>query len=128
MNIPVELLYTEEHEWILVESDIATIGISDHAQSELGDVVFVEFPDIGDTLRAGESFGSVESVKAVSEIYTPVSGEVIEVNEILQDSPELVNEDPYGEGWMVRLQIESPGEVDGLMSAEEYRAYLEEEG
>lgn len=127
MNVPDELFYTEEHEWVMVEGETATIGITDYAQEELGDVVFVELPDVGDAFTAKESFGSVESVKAVSEIFSPVSGEVIEVNESLTDAPETVNEDPYGDGWMIRLQLENPGELDSLMSPDDYKEFLKEE-
>lgn len=127
MNVPDDLFYTEEHEWVMVEGDTATVGITDYAQEELGDVVFVELPDVGDAFTAKESFGSVESVKAVSEIFSPVSGEVVEVNESLTDAPETVNEDPYGDGWMIRLQLENPGELDNLMSADDYKEFLKEE-
>ncbi|HSK84310.1 MAG TPA: glycine cleavage system protein GcvH, partial [Rubrobacter sp.] len=104
MNIPEDLQYTKSHEWVLIEGDTATIGITDHAQDELGDVVFVELPDEGATFDAGESFGTVESVKAVSDLYAPVGGEVVEVNSTLEDAPENINEDPYGEGWIVKLR------------------------
>ena len=124
MNIPEDLQYTESHEWVRIEGDTATIGITDHAQDELGDVVFVELPDEGDTFDAGESFGTVESVKAVSDLYTPVGGEVVEVNSALEDAPENINEDPYGEGWIVKLRT-----TDGadLLSPEEYEKVVEEE-
>lgn len=127
MNVPQDLLYSKEHEWVLIEGEIATIGITDHAQQELGDVVFVELPEVEETFSSGDSFGSVESVKAVSELYTPLSGEIVENNEELADSPETVNEDPYGQGWMVRLRMDDPGESDNLMSSEEYIQYLKEE-
>lgn len=127
MNIPEDLLYTPEHEWLLVEEDRVTIGITDHAQQELGDVVFVELPEVGETFGNGEPFGSVESVKAVSEIYTPVTIKILEVNEALAEAPETVNEDPYGKGWMVRARVEDLSQLDELMSAEDYRRYLEEE-
>lgn len=127
MNVPDELFYTEEHEWVMVEGETATIGITDYAQEELGDVVFVELPDVGDAFTAKESFGSVESVKAVSEIFSPVSGEIVETNESLTDAPETVNEDPYGEGWMIRLHLENPKELDALMSPEDYKEFLKEE-
>lgn len=128
MNVPDDLLYTKDHEWVLVEGSSATIGITDHAQDALGDVVFVELPSPDESFSARDVFGSVESVKAVSEIYMPVSGVVATVNEALEDTPELVNSDPYGEGWMVQIRIEDSAELDDLMSAEDYQKFLEEEG
>jgi len=127
MNIPEDLLYTKEHEWVSVEGEVVTIGITDHAQNELGDVVYVELPEKGSRFDAQESFGSVESVKAVSEVYMPVSATVTEVNEDLVDAPEVVNEDPYGEGWMIRARLGDPDEIDELMTADDYREYLKEE-
>ena len=124
MNIPEDLQYTKSHEWVRMEGDTATIGITDHAQDELGDVVFVELPDEGATFDAGESFGTVESVKAVSDLYTPVGGEVVGVNSALEDAPENINEDPYGEGWIVKLR--TTDEAD-LLSPEEYEKVVEEE-
>ena len=124
MNIPEDLQYTKSHEWVRIEGDTATIGITDHAQDELGDVVFVELPEEGDTFDAGESFGTVESVKAVSDLYAPVGGEVVEVNSTLEDAPENINEDPYGEGWIVKLR--TTDEAD-LLSPEEYEKVVEEE-
>ena len=124
MNIPGELEYTKTHEWVKRDGDVATVGITDHAQDELGDVVFIELPEEGATFEAGDSFGTIESVKAVSDLYAPVGGEVVEVNETLNDSPERVNEDPYGGGWMIRLRISGEGE---LLSADEYEKLLEEE-
>ena len=124
MNIPEDLQYTDSHEWVRIEGDTATIGITDHAQDELGDVVFVELPDEGATFDAGESFGTVESVKAVSDLYTPVGGEVVEVNSALEDAPEKINEDPYGEGWIVKLRTTDETE---LLSPEEYEKVVEEE-
>jgi glycine cleavage system H protein len=124
LNVPEELLYTKTHEWVRREDDIAIVGITDHAQDELGDVVFVELPEEGATFSAGDSFGTIESVKAVSDLYTPVGGEVVEVNQTLNDSPERVNEDPYGGGWMIRLRVSEEGE---LLSADEYKKVLEEE-
>ena len=124
MNIPAELEYTKTHEWVRREDDVATVGITDHAQEELGDVVFIELPEEGASFDAGDSFGTIESVKAVSDLYAPVGGEVVEVNETLNDSPERVNEDPYGGGWMIRLRISDEGE---LLSADEYGQLLEEE-
>ena len=124
MSVPEELQYTRSHEWVRTEGDTATIGITDHAQDELGDIVFVELPEEGVTFDAGDSFGTVESVKAVSDLYTPVGGEVVEANEALSDSPEKINEDPYGEGWIVKIQVS--GEAD-LLSASDYEQFLEEE-
>ena len=124
MSVPGDLQYTKSHEWVRVEGDVATVGITDHAQDELGDVVFVELPEKGTSFSAGDSFGTVESVKAVSDLYAPVGGEVVEVNETLNDSPELINEEPYGGGWMIRLRISEDGE---LLSAEEYEKLVEEE-
>jgi glycine cleavage system H protein len=124
LNIPEDLQYTKSHEWVRIEGDTATIGITDHAQDELGDVVFVELPDEGATFDAGESFGTVESVKAVSDLYTPVGGEVVEINSSLEDAPENINEDPYGEGWIVKLR--TTDEPD-LLFPEEYERVVEEE-
>ncbi|MDH3404797.1 MAG: glycine cleavage system protein GcvH [Acidobacteriota bacterium] len=117
---PEAYLYSEEHEWFRVEDDTCVVGITEFAQDELGDVVFVELPKVGATFAAGDEIGSIESVKAVSEIYTAVSGEVVEVNETLADSPEKINEDPHGEGWLVRIKIAAREDLDGLLSAEEY--------
>jgi glycine cleavage system H protein len=125
MNIPAELMYTRTHEWVREEGETATIGITDNAQEELGDIVFVELPETGDTLEAGGTVGSIESVKAVSDVHAPVGGEVVEVNDALVDKPELINEDPYGEGWIVKVR--GSGEGD-LLSAEEYEKFAEEEG
>jgi glycine cleavage system H protein len=124
LNIPEDLQYTKSHEWVRIEGDTATIGITDHAQDELGDVVFVELPDEGDTFDAGESFGTVESVKAVSDLYTPVGGEVTDVNSALEDAPENINEDPYGEGWIVKVRT---SEQADLLSPEEYEKVVAEE-
>ena len=124
MNLPEELQYTRSHEWVRREGDVATVGITEHAQDELGDVVFVDLPEQGASFAAGESFGSVESVKAVSDLYTPVGGEVAEVNSALEDSPEKVNEDPYGEGWILKIQVSEEAE---LLSAAEYEKVVEEE-
>ena len=123
-NIPEGLNYSKDHEWIRVEGQTATVGITDHAQNSLGDVVYVELPKVGDTFGAHEAFGSVESVKAVSELFLPVAGEVTEVNESLTDEPEKVNNDPYGEGWMLRIRLSNRGEVDSLLSAAEYEDYI----
>ena len=124
---PPELLYTKDHEWIRVDESVGTIGITDFAQKELGDVVFVELPKLGDHVSAGESFGTVESVKAVSEIFSPVSGEVSDVNGKLQNNPELINSDPHGDAWLVRVHLADRREIDKLMTADEYEAYIEKE-
>jgi glycine cleavage system H protein len=126
-NVPEDLHYSKDHEWIRVEGDIGTIGITDHAQHSLGDVVYVELPKVGETFSAHESFGSVESVKAVSEIFTPVGGEITETNESLQDEPEKVNTDPYGDAWMIRIRMSNPGEVDSLLNAAEYEDFTKAE-
>ena len=126
-NVPENLQYSKDHEWLRVEGGTGTVGITDHAQNSLGDVVYVELPKVGETFAAHGTFGSVESVKAVSELYLPVGGEVTEVNESLQDEPEKVNTDPYGEGWMVRVRLADKGEVDGLLTAAEYEDYLKSE-
>lgn len=124
MNLPEDLQYTKTHEWVRREGDVATVGITEHAQDELGDVVFVDLPESGATFSAGATFGNVESVKAVSDLNTPVGGEVVEVNSALEDSPEKVNEDPYGEGWLVRIQVSDEGE---LLSAADYQKVVDEE-
>jgi glycine cleavage system H protein len=124
---PPEFLYTKDHEWISVDESVGTIGITDYAQKELGDVVFVELPRPGDHITAAESLGTVESVKAVSEIYSPVSGEVKSVNSKLQNSPELINTDPHGEAWLIRVQLADRSEIDKLMRADEYEAYIKQE-
>ena len=124
MSVPEELQYTRSHEWVRTEGDTATIGITDHAQEELGDIVFVELPDVGATFDVGDAFGTVESVKAVSDLYAPIGGEVVEVNETLNDAPEKINEDPYGDGWIVRLRVSDDGD---LLSSSDYEQLLEEE-
>ena len=121
MNFPNNLRYTSQHEWILVEGSSGKIGVTDFAQSELGDVVFVELPSIGKKVRAGESLGTIEAVKTVSELFSPVSGEVIALNEKLNKTPEIVNKDPYGEGWMVQLRITDAKELESLMNADAYK-------
>lgn len=126
-NVPEDLHYSKDHEWVRVEGDIAIIGITDYAQNSLGDVVYVELPKAGDEFSANEPFGSVESVKAVSEMFNPVSGEIVEINESLADEPDKVNTDPYGEGWMIRVRMASPGEVDSLLSAAEYEDFTKAE-
>lgn len=123
-NIPENLRYSKDHEWVSVDGENATIGITDYAQQQLGDVVYVELPKAGETFSEHEAFGSVESVKAVSEIFTPISGEVTEVNDGLNDTPEVVNADPYEGGWMVKLKMSNAGEIDALLSAAEYEEYL----
>jgi len=127
MDFPEELKYTEEHEWVLIEDDIATIGITDFAQDQLGDVVFVELPAVGDELEAGKTFGVVESVKAVSDIYAPMTGEVIEINEDLPDEPETLNTSPYEDGWLVKIRIANPEEADELLDAADYLELLEKD-
>lgn len=124
---PEDLHYTKEHEWLKVSGSIATVGITQYAQGELGDIVYVELPQMGAAVVAGEPFGTVESVKAVSEIYAPVSGEVSEINGALEAAPDAVNRDPYGEGWLIRITLAGPLEKEGLMSAADYRKYLEDE-
>jgi glycine cleavage system H protein len=124
---PEDLHYTKEHEWLKVSGSIATVGITQYAQGELGDIVYVELPQMGAAIVAGEPFGTVESVKAVSEIYAPVSGEVSEINGALEAAPDAVNRDPYGEGWLIRITLAGPLEKEGLMSAADYRKYLEDE-
>ncbi|MEM0939242.1 MAG: glycine cleavage system protein GcvH [Bacteroidota bacterium] len=122
MNIPAELLYTKDHEWVKIEDTIATVGITDFAQGELGDIVYVEIETEGETIDAGEIFGTVEAVKTVSDLFMPVSGEIIEVNEGLESNPESVNTDPYGEGWMIKIKITDKGDL--LISPEDYEAEL----
>lgn len=122
MNFPDNLKYTKDHEWIRVEGDVAFIGVTDFAQRELGDIVYVEIETVGDTLDREEVFGTVEAVKTVSDLFMPVSGEVLEVNENLEDAPEKVNEDPYGAGWMVKIKLSDASELDDLMDAEAYSA------
>jgi glycine cleavage system H protein len=124
---PEDSRYAKSHEYIHVEGDVGTIGITDYAQKELGDVVFVELPQVGTQLELGDELGSIESVKAVSELFAPVSGEVVEVNESLADKPELVNTDPYGDGWMIKIKLAAPDEVDELMNAEDYEDYIQTE-
>ena len=126
-NVPEDLHYSKDHEWVRVEGDVAIVGITDYAQNSLGDVVYVELPKKGEEFATNESFGSVESVKAVSEVFTPISGEVVEVNEQLNDTPEKVNADPYGEGWMVRMRMSNSGEVDSLLTAAEYEDFTKAE-
>ena len=124
MSVPSNLKYTKEHEWIRVEGKSAIVGITDYAQSELGEIVFVEVETIGETLAAGEVFGTVEAVKTVSDLYLPVDGKVLEFNEELEDAPELVNDDAYGKGWMIKLEVINASQLDSLMSASEYEAVI----
>ena len=126
-KIPDDLHYSKDHEWVRVEGNVAVVGITDYAQDSLGDVVYVELPKVGDDFAANESFGSVESVKAVSEVFSPVSGEIVGINESLADSPEQVNTDPYGEGWMIRVEMSKPGEVDSMLTAAEYEDFTKAE-
>ena len=128
MKFPKKLRYTREHEWVLIEGSQATVGITDFAQHELGEVVFVELPKVGDSVTKDEPFGVVESVKAASDVYAPVSGEVTEANDDLVSSPELINDDPYGDAWLIRVEMSDPSEVEQLMSAADYKDYIEEEG
>jgi len=121
---PADYRYTKDHEWIKVEGPVGTIGITDYAQSELGDVVFAELPKLGVTMKAGESFGTIESVKAVSEIFTPVSGEITEINSKLVDTPEIINKDPHGSAWLVKIRLSDPKEVSALMDAAAYESYI----
>ncbi len=126
MNIPSDLKFTKEHEWLKVDGNIATFGISDHAQESLGDIVYVELPEIGQVLKAEEPCAVVESVKAVSDVYAPASGEIIEVNEALNESPERVNSDPYGEGWIAKIRLAGNADLSTLMDADAYASYLED--
>jgi len=121
---PEDFRYTKEHEWVRAQGDTASVGITDHAQSELGDIVYVDLPKVGSKLEAGKSLGSVESVKAVSDIYSPVSGEVTEINELLATAPEKLNGDPHGEAWLVKVRLSAPAEIANLMSAADYQAYI----
>jgi glycine cleavage system H protein len=127
MDIPEDLRYTREHEWARMKGDKVVVGITDFAQDQLGDVVYVELPDVGDAVKKGEAFGVVESTKAVSELFAPVSGKVVEVNDPLSDAPETVNEDAYEEGWMIVIQASDPKELESLMDAKAYRAFVEEQ-
>jgi len=124
MNVPANLKYTKEHEWIRIEGDVAYVGITDYAQSELGEIVFVEVETVGETLKEGEVFGTVEAVKTVSDLYLPIDGEILEFNESLMDAPELVNDDPYNDGWMVKVAVSDATQADNLLSAVEYEALI----
>ncbi|MDF2536175.1 MAG: gcvH [Bacillales bacterium] len=127
MSIPRELRYSEDHEWVKVDGEKCFIGITDHAQHELGDIVFVELPEVGDEIKAGEPFGSVESTKAVSELFAPISGKVVEINEDLMDNPNYANESPYEKAWMIAVEADDLSEIDGLMDADQYTAMISEE-
>ncbi len=124
MNVPGNLLYTKDHEWLRVEGDMAYVGVTDFAQGELGDVVFIEIETLGETLAREEVFGTIEAVKTVSDMFMPVAGEIVEVNPALEDSPDVVNKDPYGKGWMVKIKMSDPAETANLLSAEKYSALL----
>lgn len=125
MEFPEEVKYTEEHEWVMIEGDVVTIGITDFAQDQLGDVVFVELPEVGEQLQSGKPFGVVESVKAVSDVYAPVTGEVVEVNDNLPDDPEMINNSPYDEGWMLKIKLSDSTQLDELMDVDAYQAFIE---
>ncbi len=124
MNLPSELKYTKDHEWVKVEGDVATVGITDFAQSELGDIVYVDVDTLDETLNAEEVFGSVEAVKTVSDLFMPLSGEIVEFNETLEDEPELVNSDPYGQGWMIKIKLSDASQVEGLLDATAYQELI----
>lgn len=126
MDIPSDLKYSKTDEWVRLEGDVATIGITDYAQSELGDIVYLELPEPGRILQEEEMFGTVESVKAVADLYSPLAGEVIEANPIVTDRYELLNQDPYGEGWLVKIKLSDPSQVESLLTAEQYQAFIEE--
>jgi glycine cleavage system H protein len=127
MNFPEDLKYTREHEWCRVQGNRAVVGITDHAQDQLGDIVYVELPEVGDGVKKGESFGVVESTKAVSELFSPVTGKVVEVNDPLSDAPETINEDPYEEGWLIQVEVSDPADLKDLMDAAAYQKFIEEE-
>ena len=124
MNVPANLLYTKDHEWLRVEGEFGYIGVTDFAQGELGDVVFVEIETVGETLKKEEVFGTIEAVKTVSDMFMPVGGEILESNPAIEETPDVVNKDPYGKGWMVKIKITDPSELSGLLSAESYKALL----
>ncbi|MFZ4725831.1 MAG: glycine cleavage system protein GcvH [Paludibacter sp.] len=124
MNVPVNLKYTNEHEWIRVEDEFAYVGITDYAQSELGEIVFIEVETLGEKLSAGDVFGTVEAVKTVSDLYLPIDGEILEFNEELIETPEMLNDDPYNDGWIIKISINNPGQLDALLSATEYEALI----
>jgi glycine cleavage system H protein len=124
MELPKELYYTDEHEWVLVEDNIATIGITDYAQGELGDIVFVELPNVDDEVKQADPFGTIEAVKAVSDLFSPVSGKIVGVNEMLQDQPEIINANPYDDGWMIKVELSDVSELDSLLSVDEYKEQI----
>jgi len=124
LNIPENLLYTSEHEWIKIDGEIATIGITDFAQSELGDIIYLEFPDLNSVFKMGDIFGTIEAVKTVSDLYMPIDGEICEINDILNDNAEKVNKDPYKDGWMVKIKIDKDVDLDGLLNAEKYNQLI----
>ena len=124
MSSPNELKYTEDHEWVKIDGDIAIIGITDHAQSELGDIIFIEFPEVNNRIEKTEPFGTIEAVKTVADLFAPISGKILEINEALEDSPELVNSDAYGEGWVVKVSIDNPNELKELLSSENYEKLI----
>lgn len=126
MEFPEDLRYSKEHEWVLVEGNVATVGITDYAQDQLGEIVYVELPEVGEKVSKDDAFGVVESVKTVSDVYAPVSGTVLEVNDDLPGNPELLNDDPYGDGWMLKIEMSDPDELEDLMTAEEYERYIAE--
>lgn len=125
-KVPDELKYSEQHEWLALDGDVGTIGVTDYAQSQLGDIVFVELPQVGDVLEKGQSFGTIEAVKTVEELYTPIAGEVIEVNDTLEDDAEQVNADPYSDGWMIKVRLSDVSDLDTMLSSEEYEALIED--
>lgn len=127
MKIPEDLKYTEEHEWVKVEGEIGIVGITDFAQSELSDIVYVELPEVGKNIKKGEVIATVEAVKTVADVYSPISGEIVEVNEKLKDEPSIINNDPYGEGWIAKIKMENPEEVNGLLDHTAYKKLIEEE-
>lgn len=127
MNIPQDLKYTKEHEWVRIQGNKVTVGVTDYAQQQLGDIVFVEIPQVDDEVETGDSFAVLESVKAAADVYSPLNGVVVETNEALEDDPALINTDPYGDGWLAVFEIAEDQEIDGLMNAEEYAAFLEEQ-
>ena len=125
MNIPSELLYSKDHEWVKIDGDLLTIGITDFAQSELGDIVYIEIETVGDYLSAEEVFGTVEAVKTVSDLFMPVGGEILEFNSILEDSPESVNDDPYDSGWMIKIKVDDPSQLNDLLSSDQYKQLIQ---
>jgi len=125
-RVPDELKYSEQHEWLSLDGDVGTIGVTDYAQSQLGDIVFVELPQVGDVLEKGQSFGTIEAVKTVEELYTPIAGEVLEINDTLEDDAEQVNSDPYSDGWMIKVRLSNTADLDTMLSAEDYEELIED--